>query len=320
MGPVWYRSAVARNPSEPVDASESALLERWFQVRDERAAEQLWRRYQRLAVAIGARILRSRPSPLEEARGLADEMFVRALRRWDPERTGGGDAPFRSFYVTLVKNAALDEARRKSPVRLVEEVPDVGSDPRDAIEAAITLRSSLPRVREVMASRFLPQDVALFERWLAERSEGARIPWTAWTEEFPVEVASVVGFAHHDASLVDPAELKPVARTLKLCPKVQLAVRGIATPGEDAQLADRRAAAVVRALQEDLDPRTTRDAEGGSVPRLVSRAEVGAGPPRVDFEVTLGRLRTPAALRMRVTSVLLPAARAAFDGEQAGEP
>lgn len=317
--PVWYRSAVPTRPTHPEETHEAALLAAWFERRDEPAAEELWRRYQRLAVAIGARILRGTSAPLDEARGIADEMFVRALGRWDAERAAPSEAPFRSFYVTLVKHAALDRARRRERVHVVAEAPDVGADPRDQLHAAITLRESLPRMREALARRFLPQDVALFERWLAEQSEGGRIPWTAWAEEFPVEVEEVIGFALHQAEVEHVRELEPIARALRLCPKVQVAVRGTATPEEEAELADQRAAAVIRALTEDLDPRTTRTPDGTSVPRLIPRAEVDAGPPRVDFEVTVGRTRTPAALRMRVTSVLLPAARAVFEADAGGE-
>lgn len=298
---------------DPGVPSEGALLSAWFDHRDEGAAEQLWRRYQRLAVAVGARILRGRPGALDEARGLADEMFVRALHRWDRERAAENSTPFRSFYVTLVKNAALDQARRLRPVRLVDEVPDPGADPRAALHGAITLRASLPRVREFLEREFLPGDVALFERWLEETADGGRIPWTAWAREFPVRVDEVVRFDLQDASPPEASELEVVARTLTLCPKIQLVVRGTASPEEDAALASQRAAAVVAALQGGLNPRTTRDEVGASVPRLVARAASERGTPRVDFEVTLGATRTAAALRMRVTAVLLPAVRAVFE-------
>ena len=140
---------------------------------------------------------------------------------------------------------------------------------------------------------------------------GQRVPWAALAPRLPVDIDAVVPFAPGSAAPTDDAGLTLAARTLRLCPKTQVRVRGTATPAEPPGLAERRLQAVLAALQDDLDPHTTRHPDtGASLPRLVGDARVCAGPPRVEFDVTVGRIRTPDALRMRVNKVLLPGVRA----------
>ncbi len=180
------------------------------------------------------------------------------------------------------------------------------------MESIIELRRLMPAIQSAILEGYGPQDLALFEEWMQHTSDGARVPWTELCEQFPVEVPDIVWFEPNDDELHDAQSLEGVTRVLRVCPTIQLRVAGTARRQDDPTLADRRAAAVCRALAEDLDPRTTRDPDSKElVPRLVPAGQVDAGPGRVEFEVTIGRLRTPAALRMRVTQVLLPHIRAA---------
>ncbi len=147
------------------------------------------------------------------------------------------------------------------------------------------------------------------------QSDGDRVPWGKLVPDFPVSVPAVIPFAPDGDEVLAEASLDSVARTLRVCPRIQLAVQGKASESEGAELADRRARAVCRALERGLAPQTTRDPRTNqAVPRLVPEAQVDPGAPRVEFEVTVGRLRTADGLRMRVTKVLLPRVRAQLLG------
>jgi DNA-directed RNA polymerase specialized sigma24 family protein len=298
------------------DLDESALVRRWLDHRDQRAAEILWRRHQRIAVAIAARILGEAPAPVEEARGLADEIFVKALGTWDPNRSADSPRPFRVWYLSLVRNAAIDRQRRLGRLVFPAEAPEAAENPIDQMHDTIALRAALPRIRAWILEHYLPQDLALVEVWMAHQSEGSRVAWTDLAKRFPIDVSEVVRFPPSSDQPMDEDAIAAVARTLRLCPRIQLRVQGTATPQEPSDLAEQRAAAVCRALEDGLAPQTTRDPEtGASVARLIAAATSDPGPPREEFEVTVGRLRTPQALRMRVTAVLLPKIAAVARGE-----
>jgi DNA-directed RNA polymerase specialized sigma24 family protein len=295
--------------SQPT-TDERDLLERWRAHGDQQAAAMLWRRHTRLAVAIAARVLREAPTPLEEAREIADERFVHALRTWDAARASSSAQPFRAWYMTLVRNAAIDRRRALPAQRCVDDEPEASEDPTAALHDAIALRTALPRIRRWLLEHYLPSDMALFEEWMRHQRDGSRVPWSTLAERFVVEIDDVVPFPTGTALPTNQAALQLAARTLRLCPKIQVRVRGTATTTEPPVLADRRLDAVLASLRADLNPLSTRAPDTGAlVPRLVGETSIVAGPPRVEFAVTIGRVRSPDALRMRVTKVLLPGVR-----------
>ena len=293
------------------ELDERLLLERWLEDQDPAAAEALWRRHQRLAVALAMRVLRSAPAPLDEAREVADERFVHALRTYAPDRASRSAAPFRAWYLTLVRNAAIDRARALARHSRLGDAPEPSVDPRPALHDAMAMGAVLPRIRRWILTHYLPGDLALFEAWMQYQRDGQRVPWASLTPHHPVDLPDPVRFAPGGAEPLDEAAIRSAERTLRLHPRVQVRLCGSATPDEDPALAQRRLDRVLAALSATLDPRTTRDpATGASVDRLVGGTRLQSAPPRVDFDVTIGRIRSADALRMRVTKVLLPGVRA----------
>ena len=301
----------------PASPDERALLRAWLEGGDEDAVAALWDANQRTAVAVASRLLRRAPVPAEEARDVADEAFLRALEAYDPARVRGRtERPFRALYLTIARNLAVDRARRLGREVPLDEADEPAQDPTAQLGDGIDVRAVLPRLRERILERYLPDDWALLERWMAYRRDGARVPWKTLAAEFPVTIDAHVAFAPGAAHPLDEAPVDAAARVLNACPQAHADVVGSRAPDEEPALAARRATVVARAVEQRLERRVSHDRRTGvSAPRLQVRVDEAGDQPGVHFEVTRGRLRSPDALRMRVEKVLLGHARALLHEE-----
>ncbi|MFT4978230.1 MAG: DNA-directed RNA polymerase specialized sigma24 family protein [Myxococcota bacterium] len=285
------------------DEDELELVARWRASRDQAAAEHLWRRHQRLAVAVAARILSGCPSPIQEGREICDDCFVRALDTFSADRAAG-TRPFRSWLLSLVRNAAIDRRRRLVRLTLPETLPELSDDPQDRLASAVDLRTLLPQLRAFLREQYLPADLAIFEHWIRHRRSGDPVPWKELAAQHVVSVDEVIPFPPNSTTPEAGTDLSLVRRTLSVCPRLQLRIIGYADPDESPQLATDRADKICRVLQDGLRPTRLP----GGAPRLLQDTGTDDGPGRVEFEVEQGATYTADGLRMRVEKVLLPRA------------
>jgi RNA polymerase sigma-70 factor (ECF subfamily) len=109
-----------------VPADDAALVKRCLEG-DERAYKELLHRYRRSVYSISFRMIGHR----EEARDLAQEVFIRAFRslhRYDPSR------PFSSWIFKITSNLCIDYYRRKRHSTISLQESFEGEDDRPRIE------------------------------------------------------------------------------------------------------------------------------------------------------------------------------------------
>jgi RNA polymerase sigma factor (sigma-70 family) len=261
-------------------AGEIELVRRWATRRDEQAVAELWRRHQRLAVHLAARILHREPDAIELARGLCDEAFVQALRTFAPGRAAPVDQPFRTWFLTIARRRAIDRVRQHRPV--AANVPMVAVDP-DQVRHIVN-GEELAIARAWVLRHFLPAD------WEAVTQYAEGFTWVEIAAANPVRIPGIVTF-QRGSTHPDPGWRDDVVRILTLCPKIEVRIIGNECDDGVSGLARAR---VVRDLLVEACP--------GSARRLTVMA--AEGEPQVCFEVTRGATRSPDAQRMRIQTIL----------------
>jgi|GEM_PF-6144414 len=305
-----------RRPGQQPDTDIDLFL-RWNHHRDEDAVAALWVRYQRLATTVAGHILARLPDADDAASEVADAAFLRALQTFDPVRAGEAAKAFRNWYVAIVRNAARDTLRRNSRlVYVVDEAHDGPEQSGDRMDAAIDLNRVLPQVRAFVEAHFLPSDWRLLSVWLEHTCDGKRVPWSRISEQHDLHIETVVPFPAGSTTFA-AHRLAPVVRLLETCLAAQVRVCGGQAEDEAEGLALERAERVAALLRAQLRVQHMPSAGGGGELRVLVHS--GAhGERSVVFEVTQGARRSPAALRMRVTKVLLPRVRAHLDERVVG--
>jgi DNA-directed RNA polymerase specialized sigma24 family protein len=89
--------------------TDAELHRRWTRDRDQGAARELHLRSSRIVAHRLAKRLFSLPDAAQEAAGLADEAYLRALAAYNPQH-----GSFRSFWATVAENLAMDVLRKRS--------------------------------------------------------------------------------------------------------------------------------------------------------------------------------------------------------------
>ncbi len=296
-------------------AEEAELWARWAHDREDAAAEELWRRSQRLAVAVAARALGGLSNPWERARGIVDEAFVRALGSFDPARAPAASAqPFRAWFLRLVRSAVVDHRRRAArEVELVDLPVAAQECPQPAPEVGIDAARLVRQLERLNAEQGLAEDWPVLVAWLQCRHDGVRVPWKSLAAAHPVQPPDDLRFAPGAASLPEGAPgLAAAARKLALCPRLCLAADGSSAPPEGPELGPARAEGVVEALVAWL--RVRRVHHGGVAMERLVVGGAERGHRRVRFRVEAGAQRSPDALRMRVEKVILGKLLALVDG------
>jgi len=263
-----------------LQAGEIELVRRWTAGRDEQAVAELWRRHQRLAVHLAARVLHREPDAIELARGVCDEAFVQALRTFAPGRAAPVDQPFRTWFLTLARRRAIDRARQHRPV--AANAPMVAVDP-DQVRRLVH-GQELEVARAWVHRHFLPSD------WDVVTQYAEGFTWAEIAAANPVRIPEVVTFRRGSAH-PDPGWRDGVVRTLTLCPKIEVRIIGNECNDGVSGLARAR---VVRDLLVEAAP--------GCARRLTLMA--AEGEPQVSFEVTRGGTRSPDAHRVRIQTIL----------------
>lgn len=128
--------------------SDAELCERWSSTRDEAAAHEFVRRHRgRLEVGF-------RWAGLDdEGSGLADDVLVTALVKYDAEKSS-----IRTFLSRLFRNAMVDEYRRRGRHISVEVLVDEDDrhefvDPRASFEEAAVSQAAIERCLERLDER-----------------------------------------------------------------------------------------------------------------------------------------------------------------------
>jgi len=288
------------------DADEQALWRAWCVHRSDDAVSELWRRYQRVGVAIAAKALHGVDDATNEAPGIVDEAFVRALGSFDTDKASRHTAkPFRAWFLRLVRSAALDERRRRAREDVCEAPLAQADLPGPALEARIDVRRLVGQLRTWNQDHGLEEDWPVLVAWLQCRHDGARVPWKRLAEEHVVRAPDSVAFSPGSTLLAanDP-RLQLASRKLRLCPRMCVSAQGTHTRAEPDAVAIARAKVVVDALREEVRPRRA-SRPGGTVERITAHPQPSMGGSSVRFEVVAGGRRTPDALRMRVEKVIL---------------
>ncbi|MFT5685018.1 MAG: RNA polymerase sigma factor (sigma-70 family) [Myxococcota bacterium] len=287
----------------PID--EHLLWQQWDHNQDEDAATALWRSCQRLAVAIAARILASRPDPLSEALGVCDESFFRALQTFQPQRAPASvRLPFRNWFLSIVRNAAIDRRRKHRGIEvLYEEAFSESSDQESRLAHSYDLKSILPLLEDFVQTHYLPSDWAVLEQWMLCRSESEQVPWRALSRRFPIQLDVTIPFHENTVLTTDTAGIAQAVHVLNTASSLQVCVIGFTDFGEPPALAQQRAESVQTSLEGGLKKRQVRGER-----RLSIEARLEDGPPRVELQIRRGRYHSPDALRMRIEKVILPRA------------
>ncbi len=285
--------------------AEAQLWQAWAESRDDDAAAELWRRSQRVALAVARRCLGQTSDPAQEAPGIVDEAFVRALRTFAPERaTTRTEKPFRAWFLRLVRSAAIDRRRKLArEVSATEELD--GCAASDAhLDDYVDARRLVARLREWNDTEGLEEDWPVLVAWLQCRHDGVRVPWKQLAEAHPVtappDVRFALGQAHVSASDI---AMGVASRKLSLCPRLQLSVAGGHERPELAVVSAARRDNVMHGLRERLPARRV-PGQAAPAQRVLPLPESVDGP-RATFGVLSGGLRTCDALRMRVEKVIL---------------
>jgi RNA polymerase sigma-70 factor (ECF subfamily) len=111
-----------------VPSDDAAIVRRCLSG-DQRAYQELLRRYRRSVYSITLRMVGNR----EEAKDLAQEVFIRAfrsLRRYDPSR------PFSSWIFKITSNLCIDYYRKKRLSTISIHETYAGDDDRPRVELA----------------------------------------------------------------------------------------------------------------------------------------------------------------------------------------
>jgi RNA polymerase sigma factor (sigma-70 family) len=289
-------------------ASDTDLFLRWNHDQDEAAVAALWARHQGLAVTVARQVLRGLPDPQDEARDVADEGFLQALKTFDPARSNRPSG-FRSWYLMIVRNASLDRLRRTRRLSRETDLDTLsGGGTAPALDAAVDVHRLLPQLERFVHERFLPSDWRLVLTWLEHATDGRRVPWATIAGEHDLKLDLQVRFPHGSTTFSASA-LGPVVRVLRCCLAVQVEVCGGAEASEAPDLARRRADRVAALVLEELRVKHLPSPDADGAPRVV----VGPcdGTERAaTITIRQGARRTPDALRMRLKRVLIPRMRA----------
>ncbi len=268
-------------------SDELDLFARWVARRDEGAVAVLWRRHERVAMHLAARVLHRQPDALEAAREVCDDAFVQALSTFQPKRAADVDAPFRAWFLRLCRQRAIDRLRRAPPPGDADAVLSTAPDQEDALAAV----RDLAHLRAWVLEHFLPSD------WDALADRGRGYAWSDIAARNPVgapaDVLCAPGRVAPEGAWVDA-----VLGVLNASPGVVLRVVGVQTEeGPDAVdgLALRRA----KAVRDALTARAPATAQ-----RLRVAGEEDAVGHRVRFEIVDGGTRTAAAQRVRQQALL----------------
>ena len=264
------------------------LHRRWWALHDQHAVSELWRRHQRVAVHVASRLLHTSPDAAPLALGVCDEAFVKALRTFQPGRAAATDRPFRAWFLHLTRSAAIDLARRRRVQTEPETETAVWHDPSEQL----VTQQQLASARAWVLQHFLPSD------WTAIELSAEGWSWQDIAQRSQVTLPEEIAFQSGSEELTQRRDLVVVQRTLQMCPRLVLRVIGTQMPsGRDARpgLGLLRAKVVAEVLC-------------GPTPSLARRLEAlgteDRGEPRVRFEVVSGGLRTAAAQRVRVQTIL----------------
>jgi len=277
-----------RNLRLVTEECDVALCARWTRDRDESAVAILWKRHERLAVHLTARILHRLPDAVERAREICDEAFVDALRTFRPERAGTSEAPFRMWFLTIARRRALDRVRKKQP-------PSGGAAHEANVAPAQAKRlleeEEIERVRSWVLKWFLPSDWEAIQRY----AEG--YSWEEIAQAHPISIDEVIPFAEASAEPVSREWISPVSSLLERCPRAEVRIIGAQrASGADAQPGLGLARAKrVRAMLVDRSPRL-----GHRLTVLSSEGDT----PAVHFEIWKGARRSPDAQRVHTQTLL----------------
>jgi len=297
-------------------ADERALWQAWSEDRSEAAVEELWRRCQRIGVAVARRTLQGVADVDQEAPGLVDEVFVKALRTYDPERAAAGaDRPFRGWFLRLVRTASIDQRRKRARDHLIDE-PDAHVDHTpQPVDARLDIERIVAHLEAWNRAEGLAEDWPVLLAWLQCRHDGIRVPWKTLAAEHPVVAPADIPFQTGSALLPanEPA-VHAALRKLDLCPRLVLDVLGGRMASEPSHLAGARGEAVEDALRHGMKRRRVSSPRGP-----VERVSVSGGSvtgARASFDVRSGGHRSPDSLRMRVEKVILGKVLALYREEE----
>jgi len=277
-----------RNLRLVTEEEDVALCARWTRDRDEAAVALLWKRHERLAVHLTARILHRRPDAVERAREICDEAFVDALRTFRPERATASESPFRMWFLTIARRRALDSARKTQPLagEVTSEATVAPAQARRLLE-----EEEIERVRSWVLKWFLPCD------WDAIQQYAEGYSWEEIARDNPIAIDTVIPFAARAEAPTSTAWVSPVSTLIARCPRAAVRIIGVqGEAGEDAHSGLGLARAKrVRALLIAECPRLA--------PRLTVLATEG-DTPAVHFEIWKGARRSPDAQRVHTQSLL----------------